>query len=129
MSLISNTIQGTINQIEQQKKSEIERAKQKAMQEIIIPFNSEIDNVRSKAIAEITEKTNAEISALQQEANAKINKKQQELADQKNEFCEASEKKKSEHTNATLVAVEAEVTARYDTTLKTLYALVESNKE
>jgi hypothetical protein len=129
MSLISNTVQGTINQLEQQKKSEIERAKQKAMQEVIIPYNSEIDNARSKAIAEITEKANAEIAFIQQEANAKISKKQQELSDQKNELCEAGEKKKAEHSEATLIAVEAEVTARYANTLKTLYGIVENEKE
>lgn len=129
MSIISNEVQNTINRLEQQKRTEIERAKQRAMQEQIIPFNTDIDNARSKAIAEITERANAEISAIQQEANAKIAKKQQELSDQKNELTEAGEKKKSDHTNTTLMTVEAEVIARFDTTLKTLYGIVESERE
>lgn len=129
MSIISNEVQNTINRLEQQKRTEVERAKQKAMQEQIIPYNTEIDSMRSKAIAEITEKANMEIATIQQELNARIAKKQQELADQKNELTEAGEKKKQEHTSVTLATVESEVTAKFDETLKTLYKIVESEKE
>ena len=129
MSIISNEVQNTINRLEQQKRTEVERAKQKAMQEQIIPYNTEIDSMRSKAIAEITEKANMEIATIQQELNSRIAKKQQELADHKNELTEAGEKKKQEHTSVTLATVEAEVTAKFDETLKTLYKIVESEKE
>ena len=125
MSIIPNAIQDTISRLEQQKRVEIERAKQKAMQEQIITYNTEIDNMRSKAIAEITEEVNAEIARIQQEANSKIAKKQQELAERKNELTEVGEKKKTEHANVTLASAEATVTAEFDETLKALYAIVE----
>lgn len=129
MSIISNEIQNTINRLEQQKKIEIERAKQEATQRQIVPFNADIDTARSKAIAEITEIANAEISAIQQDANARIAKKQEELSIKKNELIEAGEKKKTEHANTTIIAVEAQVGAKYDAALKTLYEVVENNKE
>lgn len=129
MSIISDEVQTAITRLEQRKKTEIDNAKQKAMQEKIIPYNADVDSMRGKAIAEITDKANAEIAEIQKEANAKIVEIQQNLATQKTELVERGELNKKEHTSLTLSEVEAEVTLKFNAALENLYKIMESEAE
>lgn len=129
MSILFNELQGTIARIEQTQRTEIERAKQKAMQDIVIPFNTEIDTARTKAIAEITDKANAEIAQIRQEADARVSAVQQNLAEQKAQLCEAGEKKKNENTELALAMVEEDVTKKYKGVLEGLRGMADGVKE
>jgi hypothetical protein len=111
---IGNVIQASINQVQSQRTAEIERAKQKAHQEKIAPFNAEIETSKQKAIAELTQQFQAKVAELQQA-----------LEGQKKEICEASEKKKADFAQMTLMSVEAEVATRYDKVLADLAKIAE----
>ena len=111
---IGNFIQTTISQVQSQRTSDIERAKQKAMQEQIAPFNNEIETSKQKAIAELTQQFQAKVSELQQTLEA-----------QKREIHDASEKKKADFAQMTLMGVEADVATRYDKVLADLAKIAE----
>lgn len=111
---ISSVIQASINQVQSQRTTEIDRAKQKAHQEKIAPFNAEIETSKQKAISELTQQFQAKVAELQQT-----------LEGQKKDICEASEKKKTEFAEMTLMGVEAEVATRYDKVLADLAKIAE----
>ena len=72
-----------IAKIEANRQREIELAKQKAMQEQIVPFNRDIDNSLREAIAELQTQHNAKIAHMQQMFDA-----------EKQSLCEAANDKK-----------------------------------
>lgn len=111
---ISNVIQSSISQVQSQRTTEIERAKQKANQEQIAPFNVEIETSKQKAINELTQQFQARVAELQKELEA-----------QKKEITDASEKKKADFAQMTLTSVEVAVAARYDKVLADLAKIAE----
>ena len=111
---LGNVIQASISQVQSQRTTEIERAKQVAHQEKIAPFNAEIETSKQKAIAELTQQFQAKVSELQQTLEA-----------QKKEICDASEKKKADFAQMTLMSVEAQVATRYDKVLADLAKIAE----
>lgn len=113
--LINNYIQTAINQIQSQKNTEIEKARQKAQTEKIIPFNNEIETSKQKAISELTQQYNEKVSQLQKELEA-----------QKKEICDASEKKKSDFASMTLLTAETEIEVEYQKVLSDLTNILNS---
>lgn len=61
---IRQIISQTIAQIEAQKQREISLSKEKVIRDKIVPFNNEIDRARDKAINELELKLNSDITAL-----------------------------------------------------------------
>lgn len=61
---IRQIISQTIAQIEAQKQREISLSKEKVIRDKIVPFNNEIDRARDKAINELETKLNQDIEAL-----------------------------------------------------------------
>lgn len=57
--------ENAVAQIEANRQREIEMAKQKAMQEQVVPFNRDIDNSLRDAIAELQSQHNEKIAHLQ----------------------------------------------------------------
>jgi F0F1-type ATP synthase membrane subunit b/b' len=117
MAMINNYIQECANRIQAQQRADIDKAKQKATQEKIVPFNAEIDNAKSKAIAE-----------LQAQLAAKIKSLQDEFEKQSNELVDAAEKKKHDFANQTLTMAENEVSVQYNRALADLAKIAEYTK-
>lgn len=122
---IGNYIQSTITQIQSQRNADIERAKQKAHQEKIVPFNTEIESSKQKAINELTQQFQAQVSELQQKFQTKTSELKETLEAQKKEICDASDKKKADFAQATLISAETEVAVAYDKVLADLAKIAE----
>jgi hypothetical protein len=103
----------TIAKIEATRQRDIEIAKQKAMQEQIIPFNRDIDNSLRDAIAE-----------LQTQHNAKIAQMQQAFEAEKQALAEAANNKKSAFAETTIAASVLTINAEADTAIAKLRELV-----
>ena len=91
--MIKNIYENAIAQLEADQKRECEVAKQKAMQEKIIPYNAEVDASLRDAIA-----------ALQNQHNAKIMELQQAFEAEKKAMVDAAAKRKSDFSESTLAS-------------------------
>lgn len=103
----------TIAKIEAVRQREIEIAKQKAMQEQIVPFNRDIDNSLRDAISE-----------LQTQHNAKIAQMQQAFEAEKKALAEAANNKKNAFAETTLATAVLAIQANADTAIAKLREFV-----
>lgn len=92
--MIKNVYENAIAQIEANKNRECEVAKQKAMQEKVIPYNAEVDASLRDAIA-----------ALQNQHNTKIMELQQAFDAEKKAMVEAATKRKNDFAESTMASV------------------------
>lgn len=102
-----------IARIEASRQREIEAAKQKAMQEQIIPFNRDIDNSLREAIAE-----------LQNEHNSKITKMQQAFEAEKQSLSEAANNKKNAFAETTLTTAVLAINAEADSAISKIKEII-----
>ena len=102
-----------IAKIEANRQREIELAKQKAMQEQIVPFNRDIDNSLREAIAE-----------LQTQHNAKIAHMQQMFEAEKQSLCEAANDKKTAYAETTIATAVSVINAEADNAISKLREFV-----
>lgn len=79
----------TIAKIEATRQRDIEIAKQKAMQEQIIPFNKEIDTSLRDAIAELQNQHTSKITQMQQVFEAEKKALAEAATNKKNAFAES----------------------------------------
>lgn len=107
--MYNQIIEEAITKIEANRQREIEVAKQKAMQEQIVPFNRDIDNSLRDAIAE-----------LQTQHNAKIAHMQQMFEAEKQSLCEAANNKKTAYAETTIATAVSVINAEADTTIAKL---------
>lgn len=98
-----------IAKIEANRQRDIEVAKQKAMQEQIIPFNRDIDNSLRDAIAELQAQQNAKIAQMQQVFDA-----------EKQALAEAANNKKTENAKNTIDAAVLTINAEAETAIAKL---------
>lgn len=82
--------ENAIAQIEATRQREIEVAKQRVMQEEIIPFNREIDNSLRDAITELQAQHNSKIAQLQQVFEAEKSALAEAAAKKKDSFAETA---------------------------------------
>ena len=61
---IKTIIAQAVAQVEQEKQRQISLSKEKVIREKVVPFNNEVDRARNKALEELTNKLNADILAL-----------------------------------------------------------------
>jgi hypothetical protein len=109
MAMYKQIFDETIAKIEATRQRNIEIAKQKAMQEQIIPFNCDIDNSLRDAIAE-----------LQTQHNTKIAQMQQAFEAEKQALAEAANSKKSAFAENTIATAVSVINAEADTTIAKL---------
>lgn len=82
---IRQIVTQTIAQVESEKQRQISLSKEKVMREKVVPFNLEIDKARDKAINELSTKLNQDILNLRQK-----------FEDEKKALEKAGEQKKAE---------------------------------
>lgn len=99
----------TIAKIEADRQRNIEIAKQKALQEQVVPFNRDIDNSLRDAIAE-----------LQHQHNEKIAQMQQAFEAEKKALAEAASHKKTAYAETTMAAAVLTINAEADTAIAKL---------
>ena len=99
----------TIAKIEANRQRDIEAAKQKAMQEQIIPFQRDIDNSLRDAIAE-----------LQTQHNAKIAQMQQIFEAEKKSLFEAANDRKTAYAETTIATAISVINAEADNAIAKL---------
>lgn len=102
-----------ISKIEATRQRDIEVAKQKAMQEQILPFYRDIDNSLRDAISE-----------LQAQHNAKIAQMQQAFEAEKQALAEAANTKKNAFAETTVATAVLSINAEADTAIAKLRELV-----
>lgn len=88
--MFKHIYESAINQINATRQREIDVAKQKVMQEEIVPFNRDIDASLRDAIAELTTKHNAKIAELQQNFEAEKSALSDAAAKRKESFAETA---------------------------------------
>ena len=115
---IKDFIISTIKNIEGEKARAVEIAKQKAMQERVIPHNAEVDKQFNEAVGELTDKFNKEVAELK----AKYETDKQGLA-------ELATTNKTNFQNATINAVSTQVSIEYDSVLAELEKVLEKQGE
>jgi hypothetical protein len=115
---IKDHIHNSINAINSEKSRAIDVAKQKAMQDIIIPHNAEIDKQLNEAIAELTAEYNKDVA----ERKQKYEQDRQALIDMANH-------NKANFQNATINTVTTEVSMEYDQTLADLENVLKKHEE
>lgn len=98
-----------IAKIEARRQHDCEVAKQKAMQEQIVPFNRDIDNSLREAISE-----------LQTQHNSKIAQLQQAFENEKKVLAEAAAKKKSDNAESVISSAVSVINAEADTAIAQL---------
>lgn len=102
-----------IARIEATRQRNIDVAKQKAMQEQVIPFNRDIDNALREAITE-----------LQNQHNAKIAQMQKDIEAEKQTLVEAANKKKAAYAETAISTAVVAINAEADTAIAKLRELV-----
>lgn len=107
--MYNQIIEEAITKIEANRQREVEVAKQKVMQEQIVPFNRDIDNSLRDAIAE-----------LQTQHNAKIAHMQQMFEAEKQSLCEAANNKKTAYAETTIATAVSVINAEAETTINEL---------
>lgn len=107
--MYNQIIEEAIAKIEANRQREIEVAKQKVMQEQIVPFNRDIDNSLRDAIAE-----------LQTQHNAKIAHMQQMFEAEKQSLCEVANNKKTAYAETTIATAISVINAEAETTINEL---------
>jgi hypothetical protein len=111
--MYKQVIDEAIAKIEATRQRDIEVAKQKAMQEQVIPFNRDIDNALREAIAE-----------LQTQHNAKIAQMQKDIEAEKQTLVEAANNKKSAYAETAISTAVLAINAEADTAIAKLRELV-----
>lgn len=106
---IKQHLQNALAGIKADKERAIATAKEKTMRENIVPKHNELNKARDEAIAKITETHNSKIAEMQDRFNA-----------DKQEFINATEKKKAELTNSMIECAVATVNVEYDKAIATL---------
>lgn len=101
--MISQYLKQAISAIQAEKENAVKVAVQKVTAEEINPFNVEIDKKRDKAIQELTTSFNTKIAEMQQAHNA-----------EKQAIVAAAEKKKKENAEMIIARETAAVTIAYD---------------
>lgn len=99
----------TIAKIEANRQRECEVAKQKTMQEQIVPFNRDIDNSLREAIAELQNQHNTKIAQLQQAFEA-----------EKQALTEAASKKKASYAETAIATAVSVINAEADNAIRKL---------
>lgn len=115
---IKDIITNSINSVNSEKARAVEVAKQKAMQEVVIPHNAEVDKQYNEAIKELTD-----------EYNKDITERKQKFDNEKQALAEMAMHNKTNFQNATLNAVGTEVSAIYDGTLAELEDILKKHEE
>ena len=115
---IKDIIMSSINSVNIEKGRAIDSAKQKATQEVVIPHNVEIDKQLNEAIAELTANYNKEVA-----------EKKQKYEQEKQAMYDMAAHNKTNFQNATLNAVQQEVSALYDGTLAELEDILKKHEE
>ena len=90
MDKYNHIFENAIAQIEATRQREIEVARQRVMQEEILPFNRDIDNSFREAIAELQAQHNAKIAQLQQNFEAEKQALAEAAAKKKEAFAETA---------------------------------------
>ena len=116
--MVKQVYQNAINQLASEKDRQVALVREKVTREVIIPHNNEVNQSRDKAIAELTATLNAEIAKLQQK-----------FADEKQALIDVGEKNKKEFAETTVATESAMVSARYDSAIHELEALIAIIKE
>jgi hypothetical protein len=111
--MYKQVIDEAIAKIEATRQRDIEVAKQRTMQEQIIPFNRDIDNSLREAIAE-----------LQTQHNTKIAQMQQAFEAEKQALAEAANNKKSAFAETAVSTAVLAINAEADTAIAKLRELV-----
>lgn len=106
---IKQHLQNALANITAEQDRAIATEKEKAMREIVVPQHAEINQMRDNAIATITEKHNQRLAELQQAFQA-----------ERQQYIDASEKKKTEVTNSAVECATATVRLQYEKAIKTL---------
>ena len=104
-----------IAKIENSRQRDVEVAKQKAMQDQILPFSRDIDASLREAILE-----------LQNKHNEKISKLQKEFEEEKTALNEAATKKKAEFSDFTINGAVSVINAKADKAISHLKKLIEN---
>lgn len=91
--MIKNIYENAIAQLEADKNRECEIARQKAMQEKVVPYNAEVDASLRDAIA-----------ALQNQHNTKVMELQHAFEAEKKAMVEAAAKRKSDFAESTMAS-------------------------
>lgn len=111
--MYNQIIEEAIAKVEAKRQRDVEIAKQKVMQEQIVPFNREIDNSLREAIAELQNKHNAKISQMQQAFEA-----------EKHSLAEAANNKKSAFMEGAIAAEVLSINTKADTTIAKFRELI-----
>ena len=112
-TMVKQIFEETIAKIEATRQRDVEIARQRAMQECIVPFNRSIDEALRNAIVE-----------LQTQYNAKVAEMQQSLELEKNALTEAAAKKKSENAELVLATAASEINLEADEAIKQLQKMI-----
>ena len=114
---IKDIITNSINGVVSEKNRAIETAKQKAMQEVVIPHNMEVDKQLNEAIAELTNQYNKDVA-----------ERKQKYEQEKQSLYDIASHNKSNFQNATLNSVQQEVSELYDGTLAELEDILKKHE-
>lgn len=112
--MIKDIYENAIRQIENERQRDIEIAKQKAMQESIVPFNRDIDNSLRDAVAELQTQHNEKISQLQKAFEA-----------EKAALAEAAENKKKQFAETTIATANSVINANADNAIQYLRKFID----
>lgn len=116
--MISQYLQQAINSINTEKANAVKAAVAKVTTEEITPFNAEIDKARDKALQEKTTEFNNHIAELQKQH-----------AKEKQEIVAAAEKKKKENAELVIARETASITIAYDKAVSKLNDLAKEMDE
>lgn len=111
--MVRQIFEEAVAKIEANRQREIEVARQRAMQEQIIPFNRDIDEHLRNAIAE-----------LQTQHNARISQMQQAFELEKSALADAAAKKKSDNAEAVIFSVSSAIEAEANDAIKRLREII-----
>lgn len=111
--MVNTYIEQAIHGIEAEREQRIAEIKAVIMQEKVAPKNIEIDQKRDNALQALQTKLNADVSALQEK-----------FAAERQAIIDASEKQKTDNTNALINAETASIVYEYNTKIAELKKLI-----
>ena len=116
MSVIGH-LENAVSQIENEKNSLIQQAKDKAMREQILPHNREVDGYLEKAVAELNENLSKDYAKLQEK-----------FAIDKQALVEKAQKNKSEFAENVIATETASIVIECDTAIAQLQKQIKALK-
>lgn len=114
MANYNHIYENAIAQIEATRQREVEAAKQKVMQEEVVPFNRDIDISLRDAIAELQARHNAKIAQLQQSFDA-----------EKVVLAESANKRKESFAESAIFSAVSEINASADAAIAHIKKMID----